>query len=130
MPRRSQGLAFAPLTAAGLSGVAAGEAGAASGLVNTAHQLGSALGLATLVAFSASARIGASDPVAALASQVSVALTGGSALLALCLVLAVILVVPWKVRRRGESPEPMLDGTAPRTTPWPARPVPATKEYA
>ena len=50
-----QGLAFAPLTSAGISGVQAEDAGAASGLVNTAHQLGSALGLGILVAVSAGA---------------------------------------------------------------------------
>ena len=41
-----QGLAFAPLTNAGIAGVAPTDAGAASGLLNTAHQLGMALGLA------------------------------------------------------------------------------------
>ncbi len=43
-----QGLAFAPLTTFGIAGVRAADAGAASGLVNTAHQLGMALGLALL----------------------------------------------------------------------------------
>lgn len=50
-----QGLAVAPLTSAGIAGVTARDAGAASGLVNTAHQLGSALGLGILVAVAASA---------------------------------------------------------------------------
>ena len=50
-----QGLAFAPLTNFGLAGVRAEDAGAASGLVNTAHQLGMATGLAILVAASADA---------------------------------------------------------------------------
>ena len=45
-----QGLAFAPLTSAGIAGSTPADAGAASGLVNTAHQLGSALGLGILVA--------------------------------------------------------------------------------
>jgi EmrB/QacA subfamily drug resistance transporter len=44
-----QGLVFGPLTNAGLAGVEPADAGAASGLVNTAHQLGMALGLAALV---------------------------------------------------------------------------------
>ena len=39
-----QGLAFAPMTSAGIARVTAKDAGAASGLVNTAHQLGSSLG--------------------------------------------------------------------------------------
>jgi EmrB/QacA subfamily drug resistance transporter len=89
-----QGLAFAPLTSAGIAGVTREEAGAASGLVNTAHQLGSALGLAVLVAVSASAGAGASDPVAALAGRVSTALTAGAVLLALCLAASLVLVLP------------------------------------
>jgi sugar phosphate permease len=73
-----QGLAFAPLTSAGIAGVTAREAGAASGLVNTAHQLGSALGLAILVALSASSGAGAPNPATALADHTSAAMTGGS----------------------------------------------------
>jgi hypothetical protein len=43
------GLAFVPLTAAGLQGVAPTDAGAASGLVNVMQQVGGSLGLAILV---------------------------------------------------------------------------------
>jgi predicted MFS family arabinose efflux permease len=43
------GTALVPLTTAGLSGVAPGDAGAASGLVNVTQQVGAALGLAVLV---------------------------------------------------------------------------------
>ena len=43
------GLAFVPLTAASLEGVARSDAGAASGLVNVMQQVGGALGLAVLV---------------------------------------------------------------------------------
>lgn len=81
-----QGLAFAPLTSFGIAGAKAEDAGAASGLVNTAHQLGTAAGLAVLVAASAS--------VVDLANRVSAALTWGSALLAVALVVAVVVIVP------------------------------------
>ena len=40
-----QGAALGPLTAAGIAGVQPHDAGAASGVVNTAHQLGGSLGL-------------------------------------------------------------------------------------
>ncbi|EWT01986.1 MFS transporter [Intrasporangium oryzae NRRL B-24470] len=88
-----QGLAFAPLTSAGISGVRPDDAGAASGLVNTAHQLGSALGLGILVAVAATVS-GSTDTVAGLAAHVSTALTAGSVLLALALVVTVALVLP------------------------------------
>jgi len=44
-----QGWVLAPLTVAGVAGVDSRNAGAASGLVNVAHQLGASLGLAVLV---------------------------------------------------------------------------------
>jgi EmrB/QacA subfamily drug resistance transporter len=49
------GLAFVPLTAAGLTDVAPSQVGAASGLVNVAQQVGGALGLAILVTVGTSA---------------------------------------------------------------------------
>ncbi|MCX5400786.1 MFS transporter [Streptomyces sp. NBC_00102] len=81
-----QGLAFAPLTSFGIIGVRARDAGAASGLVNAAHQLGMATGLAVLVAASAKA--------GGLATGISTALTWGTGLLALCLIVALTIIVP------------------------------------
>lgn len=49
------GLAFAPLTSVAMLGVPTAEAGAASGLVNAAHQLGGSLGLAGMVSVYAAA---------------------------------------------------------------------------
>lgn len=58
------GLAFVPLTAAGLAGVAPSQAGAASGMINVMQQLGGALGLAVLVsAFGAASREAAAHPL-------------------------------------------------------------------
>jgi EmrB/QacA subfamily drug resistance transporter len=51
-----QGLAFAPMTTAGIARVRIEDAGAASGMVNTFHQVGMALGLGVLVAASAPRR--------------------------------------------------------------------------
>jgi predicted MFS family arabinose efflux permease len=88
-----QGLVFAPLTSAGISGVAPAEAGAASGLVNTAHQLGMALGLGILVTASAHAGTSINGP-AAVAEHVRVALTAASALLALALIVVLAVIIP------------------------------------
>lgn len=81
-----QGLAFAPLTTFGIVGVPGEDAGAASGLVNTAHQLGMATGLAILVA--------ASAHVSVLVDRVSTALTWGTGLLAVCLVVVLAVIAP------------------------------------
>ena len=88
-----QGLAFAPLTNAGIAGVDPADAGAASGLLNTAHQLGMALGLAVLVAVAAHADAGLDDP-AAVAEHVGAAQTGSSVLLAAALMVALAVMVP------------------------------------
>jgi predicted MFS family arabinose efflux permease len=81
-----QGLAFAPLTSYGIAEVRGADAGAASGLLNTAHQLGMATGLALLVAVSADAT--------GLVAQVSTALAWGAGLMALCLVVVVAVIAP------------------------------------
>jgi hypothetical protein len=85
-------LAFAPLTSAGIAGVAPRDAGAASGLVNTAHQLGMALGLAVLSAVALRAGAGLEGPAAA--ERVAAALTASSVLLAVALLLVLVLLVP------------------------------------
>jgi sugar phosphate permease len=77
------GVALAPLTASGVAGVSDDDAGAASGLVNVAHQLGGALGLGVSVAVFASAPN--------LAEGVSTALTGAAVFLGLA--LSVVLLV-------------------------------------
>jgi EmrB/QacA subfamily drug resistance transporter len=88
-----QGLAFAPLTAAGLAQVASRDAGAASGLVNTTHQLGSTLGVAVLVSLSAGAG-------SALTDRVTTAYTGGSVMLATALVVVLVLIGPSEIANR------------------------------
>jgi EmrB/QacA subfamily drug resistance transporter len=86
------GMALTPLTAAGIAGVAPADAGAASGVVNVAQQLGGSLGLGILVTVFASAQRGDGGTAThALAHAVSSALTGSAVLLGLG--LAVVLVV-------------------------------------
>jgi EmrB/QacA subfamily drug resistance transporter len=90
-----QGLAFAPMTSAGLADVEGDDAGAASGLINTFHQVGSALGLAVLTAVGAAAVPSSAPAATALAERVTAALTAGSLLLAAALVLTVALIA-WR----------------------------------
>jgi predicted MFS family arabinose efflux permease len=83
------GLAFGPLTAAGITGVEPRDAGAASGLVNVAHQLGGSLGLGILVTVFATASGTAAthaEAVTELSNGVSTAVIGSAVFMALALV--------------------------------------------
>jgi predicted MFS family arabinose efflux permease len=82
------GAAFTPLTTAGIHGVSSEEAGAASGLVNVAHQLGGAIGIAVLVNVFAAAG-GRNGSPGDYAHALSTALTGS----VICLLLAVTVVI-------------------------------------
>src|SRR3954449_7947386 len=84
-----QGGSLGPLTAGGLTGVTAGDAGAAGGVTNVAHQIGGSLGLAVLVAVFAAADAGGDlQGGALLASRISASLTAAALLLALALFVA------------------------------------------
>lgn len=91
-----QGLVLAPLTSSGVDGVAPADAGAASGLVNTVHQIGSALSLSILTAVAASVSTG--HEAADIAARSGAALTGSTGLLALALAATLTLIVPARTR--------------------------------
>lgn len=91
-----QGLAFGPITAAGIAGARPEDAGAASGVINTAHQLGSTLGIAILTTAAAGA--------ATLADQVVIAYTGGTIMIGLALVVTVSLILPADLTNRRAHP--------------------------
>jgi hypothetical protein len=96
-----QGASLGPLTASGIAGVRGEDAGAASGLVNVAHQLGGSLGLGILVTVAAGAgseTLGAND---LLADRVGAALTGSTVMLALALAVVLALIV-----RGSKNPSP------------------------
>jgi len=102
------GAAFTPLTTAGIAGVAPADAGAASGLVNTAQQLGASLGVSVLITVFTSAlhhaphlapNLAAGDAARyALAHAVSSTVTGSAVLLALALAVVTATVLPARVR--------------------------------
>ncbi len=97
-----QGLTFAPMTGFGIDGVPAGDAGAASGLLNTAHQIGMALGLGILVTLAARAGTGQ------VTAQVGAALTGSSILLGLGVVAALVTTIPSRAAARRRVDEAAL----------------------
>jgi predicted MFS family arabinose efflux permease len=88
-----QGASLGPLTAAGIAGVTPKDAGAASGLVNVAHQLGGSLGLGILVTIFAAAHASALNGGNLLTHRISVSLTAGTIMLALAFIVVVMLIV-------------------------------------
>ncbi len=106
------GTALTPLTTAGMAGVEPQDAGAASGVVNVAQQLGSSLGLGILITvFAAASHSVARLPAGAavhsaarqvLAHAVSTSLRGSAVFLALG--LAVVVVVMRRPTERRAEP--------------------------
>jgi EmrB/QacA subfamily drug resistance transporter len=92
-----QGLGLSALTSAGMAGVESQDAGVAGGLVNVAHHLGGAVGLAILTTLFDAAGGG-------LAHQVSVALSGAAVFMALA--LTVTLVTARSARSRIPATAP------------------------
>jgi EmrB/QacA subfamily drug resistance transporter len=82
-----QGIGLSALTNAGMIGVTAADAGAAGGVVNAAHHLGGAVGLAILTTVFASAGAGTHGRLL-LTDRVDAALLGASVLLAVSVVVA------------------------------------------
>jgi EmrB/QacA subfamily drug resistance transporter len=96
-----QGLSFAPMTTFGIAGTAPEDAGAASGIVNTFHQLGTSVGLGILVAAATvSAPASGVETATSITAEASAALTGGTGLLLLALVITLGLIVPSSLSRR------------------------------
>lgn len=90
-----QGLAFAPMTTFGIAGATAQDAGAASGVVNTFHQVGSSLGLGILVAVGAAAARGeGADRAATITAEASAALGTASAFLLGSFLITLALILP------------------------------------
>jgi EmrB/QacA subfamily drug resistance transporter len=106
------GLAFVPLTSSALHGVRPEEAGAASGLVNVAQQLGSALGLAGLVTVSghASRSLDLAPDLDAVARAHETFLSGAHAAFEAATVMLVVtlLMVAFVIKREVEVAPPVV----------------------
>jgi EmrB/QacA subfamily drug resistance transporter len=101
-----QGGVLAPLTASGVEGVAGEDTGAASGLVNVAHQLGGSLGLGILIVMFAAAAPSSLAGPDLLAHRIAAAIDGGAMMLSIALVIALTLIVPRCTRRAApKNPE-------------------------
>jgi EmrB/QacA subfamily drug resistance transporter len=88
-----QGASTIRLTSAGMSEVAPEDSGAASGVVSTAVQLGSALGLSILLTVAASAvPMGSAETPVTVQAQAHSALIGGAVLCALALASVLLFV--------------------------------------
>jgi MFS family permease len=92
------GLSFVSLTTAGLHGVEPADAGAASGLINVAQQLGAALGLAVLVSVFDRVNTGPASILSTHGLDITFAVATGFA-------LAALLVVAFGVRTPAPEPQ-------------------------
>jgi MFS family permease len=109
-----RGLAAAPLAGAALEGVDRHQTGVASGLVNTALQLGAALGVALFATIGARS----SDAAAAAGAAPAEALVAGvrSALHATSLAAAGAALAAALLMKRSKSPEPSQESAIGRPT--------------
>ncbi|GGU76378.1 MFS transporter [Streptomyces filipinensis] len=107
------GLVFAPAAAAATTGVRPGEAGMASGLLNSARQLGGCIGVATLATVAAR-RTGASTDPGALSDGYALALAVTAVLFLLAAAVAVFVLPRRPDRRPAPSTGP---GTGPGAAP-------------
>jgi EmrB/QacA subfamily drug resistance transporter len=101
------GLAFTPLTQAGMAGVDNHDAGAASGLVNACQQIGGTLGIGLLVTVFAAASAG--NGAKALREGVPTTITVSAILVALSLAVVLIVMRP----RLATSPRQIPQAVAP-----------------
>ena len=91
-----QGASTIRLTTAGIAGVSAEDSGVASGIVSTAVQLGSSLGLSVLIALAAVVEVGGLAAGEVIAKQANIAVFGGGVLCAAALAVVLVFVLPKK----------------------------------
>jgi EmrB/QacA subfamily drug resistance transporter len=105
------GLVFVPLMVTATSGVRPADQGLVSGLLNTAQQLGVALGMAALTTVAATTSGGGLDP-AALTGGYGAALRGAAVLALAAAVLTVLFLEPSRPAP-DPRPDPLAAGSRP-----------------
>src|SRR5699024_2058729 len=94
--RIGQGIAVGPLTAAAIAGARTEDAGAASGLVNAAHQLGSTPEVAVLTSVSACG--------VCFDAAVAGRFMGATVMLGLAVLATAALIIAGELRTRRKEP--------------------------
>jgi EmrB/QacA subfamily drug resistance transporter len=107
------GFSFVPISIAALAGVQPGEAGLASGLINTSQQIGGALGIAALSTIATSRTedaVGSGSALpAALVDGFTGAFLAGAIIAALGILAAATLIRRDELEQPQEAGEPALD---------------------
>jgi EmrB/QacA subfamily drug resistance transporter len=106
------GLSFVPITIAATNGVASGDSGLASGLLNTTQQVGGSLGLAILSSVSTSRLASALQGGSALPVALTHGFKGAFMVAAVLCALGVVLAVVLLPRRRREAKDEPVEAIA------------------
>jgi EmrB/QacA subfamily drug resistance transporter len=106
------GLSFVPITIAATNGVASGDSGLASGLLNTTQQVGGSLGLAILSSVSTSRSTSALEGGSALPVALTHGFKGAFVVAAVLCAIGVVLAVVLLPRRRREAKDEHVEAIA------------------
>jgi EmrB/QacA subfamily drug resistance transporter len=116
------GLSFVPITIAATNGVASGDSGLASGLLNTTQQVGGSLGLAILSSVSTSRSASALQGGSALPVALTHGFKGAFVVAAVLCAIGVVLAVVLLPRRRREAEDEHVEAIALSFTRCPGAP--------
>jgi EmrB/QacA subfamily drug resistance transporter len=103
------GLSFVPITIAATNGVASGDSGLASGLLNTTQQVGGSLGLAILSSVSTSRTTSALDGGSALPAALTHGFKGAFIVAAVLCAIGVVLALTLLPGRRREAKDEQVE---------------------
>jgi MFS family permease len=117
------GLAFVPITIAATNGVAAGDSGLASGLLNTTQQVGGSLGLAILSSVATSRAASALDAGSPLPAALTHGFKGAFTLAAALCAAGVVIALALLPGRRREPADAHLEALAMSFTRCPGAPT-------